>query len=370
MGLQIYKLKVHILYPIRNGPFGGGNTFLRTLRKYLVLKGHYTNDKYKSDLILFNLNPVYQMDKLIWDIKKIKSVNPSTLIVGRIDGPTVLVRGMDFELDKYSQLFSEYIADGIVFQSSWSRCQNYKIGFKKNKHETKIINAPDSECFNSNKKIRYLNNQSKTKLIASSWSSNWSKGFETFQWLDQNLDFEKYEFRFFGKSPIKFENIIMSEPVDSITLSKALKGSDIFINASLNEACSNALIEAMHCGLPAIAFNGTGNPEIIKNGGELFNTNSEIINKLELIKNNYYRYTSRINLPSIERVGDQYLEFFILIYSQLKTGMYKPKKTTKNNYKNIVKQLNGTKYEPEGFGIIIKRYIRYLRYKLPSVLYH
>ena len=46
-------------------------------------------------------------------------------------------------------------------------------------------------------------------------------------------------------------------------LSNELRENDIFIFASKKEACSNAFIEAANCGLPAVALNDGGNPEIL-----------------------------------------------------------------------------------------------------------
>jgi glycosyltransferase involved in cell wall biosynthesis len=45
-----------------------------------------------------------------------------------------------------------------------------------------------------------------------------------------------------------------------------LNSSDIFVLPSVSEALSNALMEAMACGIAPIASNTGGNPELVKDG--------------------------------------------------------------------------------------------------------
>ncbi|HKV62614.1 MAG TPA: glycosyltransferase [Candidatus Acidoferrum sp.] len=52
---------------------------------------------------------------------------------------------------------------------------------------------------------------------------------------------------------------------DSSRVPELLNAMDVFVLPSLNEGMSNTLLEAMACGLPALATNVGGNPEIIKN---------------------------------------------------------------------------------------------------------
>ena len=45
-----------------------------------------------------------------------------------------------------------------------------------------------------------------------------------------------------------------------------LAGFDVFVHATLKEACSRAIIEAMAAGKPVVAMDSGGNPEIVENG--------------------------------------------------------------------------------------------------------
>lgn len=69
-----------------------------------------------------------------------------------------------------------------------------------------------------------------------------------------------------------------------------LSACDLFLFATLHENLSNALLEAMSIGLPVIATNVGGNPEVIKDGENGFlipkEDSKEIVNKLIILKNN------------------------------------------------------------------------------------
>ena len=215
------------------------------------------------------------------------------------------------------------IADATIFQSDWSRNRNIELGLDIGIQEFQdtIINAPNSSIFNKkNKKV--FKTGDKLKIIATSWASNMSKGFEAYKYLDDNLDFTKYEMTFCGNSPIEFVNIKHIKPLPSNELTEQLKQHDVFITASQKDPCSNSLIEALHCGLPAIGLNDGGHPEIIKQGGLVFDKKQDIIPCLEQIRLDYTFFEKQINLPTMIQVGQDYLSFIQNVYK--KTS--KPKK--------------------------------------------
>ena len=309
-------MKINILYDFKDGPYGGGNQFLKGLKKEFEKQGIYEDNPYNSDVVLFNSFEIKSI-KLLYKLKK-----KNKILVHRVDGPISKYRGRDTsidnkikELDKDLKIYflNNLFADGTIFQSMWSRRENYKLGMKRKNFETVIMNAPDPLIFNKKGKIGFSKKR-KIKLIATSWSSNWNKGFEIYKWLDENLDFAKYEMTFVGDSPIGFKNIRHISPLKSVELAKELKKNDIYITASKKDPCSNSLIEAMHCGLPAIGFNDGGHPEIIKKGGELFNGPEEIPILLKKIEKNYKKYIMKIDVPSINKIGENYYNFVKKVY--------------------------------------------------------
>jgi glycosyltransferase involved in cell wall biosynthesis len=120
---------------------------------------------------------------------------------------------------------------------------------------------------------------------------------------------------FVGKSPIQFENIKTIPPISSKDVAEKLKENDIFIFASPIEACSNSLLEALHCGLPVVGPDQSSTPELIGAGGETFSKSEEIPDLLEKITENYHKYQTNICNPLMEDVGKRYYDFIVRVQS-------------------------------------------------------
>ena len=303
-------MKINILYPIQENPFGGANQFLKAIRQVLRIKGHYVESPNEADIILFNSSPLAYKE-LIPTCIKIKNKYPEKYLFNRIDGPIFLCRGQDFHYDKSFFLFDNLLADGTIYQSDWSKENCQKLGMKLNNNHTTILNGTDTRIFFKNKNQLTRNKTNKFKIIATSWSNNMKKGFEIYQWLDKNLDLDKYEMTFVGNSPIRFKNIKHIAPLTSSELGNALRNHHLYLTASKKDPCSNALIEALSCGLPAIALNDGGHPEIIKKAGEVFSQKEDILFLLDKIQNNYTHYTNNLKDYSIEHAADKYITFFL-----------------------------------------------------------
>ena len=65
----------------------------------------------------------------------------------------------------------------------------------------------------------------------------------------------------------------------------------------------------MHSGLPVIARNATSNPEVLGEGGELFNLPEEIPDLVERVVKAYESYQKRIRVLSLDEVAERYYEF-------------------------------------------------------------
>ena len=299
-------MKVHIAFDFVDGPHGGGNQFLKALRSQLEALGCYSEHLDQADVVLLNSFHRGQ-EQQVETVMRAKQRNPNLLVIHRLDGPFRSVRGYSDYADHAIAKLNPLVADGTVFQSHWSKKECLKLGLREPLESRIISNAPQQGLFSwsSGQKIA----SEKIRLVSTSWSSNKNKGFDVYSWLDNNLDWTKYEMTFFGNTPVNFRNIQVREPLTTRELARELRLYDLFVAPSRNESCSNAIIEALHSGLPVIGFNGGGTPELVGDGGVLFNSPSEIPSAINSVLHDIDAYRGAIKAQPISEIARQYLDF-------------------------------------------------------------
>lgn len=320
-------MKIHIIFTFQEGPYGGGNQFLKALKKSFESNEAYTDDPAQADVFLFN------SFQNLHQALKYKKKYPDKIFVHRVDGPISLYRNSsNHSIDRLIFEVNNFIADATIFQSNFSLQANKDLGMNFNQLNKIIFNAPDNSIFypDSQKNPDFENR--KLKLISVSWSSNMMKGFDVYQYLDKNLDFSKYEYVFVGNSPLKFDNIRQLPPQDSATIADLLRESDIYITASKKDPCSNSLIEALSCGLPAVVLNDGGHPELIGHAGEKFDSPAEIVEKIEKIRHDYNRYVDNLPLYSLADIAKQYSDFIEDVFNKVGNKELIVKKFSLANY--------------------------------------
>lgn len=323
-------MKINILFPILDAATGGGNQFLKMLKNNLQKRGLYAELE-EADVILFNS---YQH---IPNVVKAKRLYPNKIFIHRIDGLMKLYNKPEDKRDSIVRLVNKWISDGNIYQSNWSRERNYEFGLEKVLYEVTVCNAADSSIFNHDGKCSFSTNR-KIRIIVTSWSSNINKGFDTYKYLDNELDWNRYEMTFVGNSPVEFDNIVHKQPMKSIDLAKEIKQHDIYISASRCDPCSNSVIEALSCGLPALCLKDGGHPEIVKDGGLLFERKEEIPQLIEDLVNNYEMYQQSINIISMEEVVDAYVLLAEQVKEAVRAGEYQTKRVGYFQARHIVKQ--------------------------------
>ena len=82
----------------------------------------------------------------------------------------------------------------------------------------------------------------------------------------------------------------------------------MFVFASQNEACSNALLEALACGLPALYVDSGSNAEVVGGGGIAFTDAVDAIAKLDEVVARWDELRAAIEVPSLAETADRYLE--------------------------------------------------------------
>ncbi len=299
-------LRIAILYELRSGPWGGGNQFLKALRRAFQARGALTDDLDTADAVLINSHHFGADMGLLRRLVQAQARRPELTVIHRVDGPISAVRGRNRPLDHFIFRANRLLADGTVFQSRWSRDETRRLGLLPETPVRVIRNAPDPAVF-------YRDDQpdrdGRIHLITTSWSANSRKGFEDYRYLDEALDWSRYAMTFVGNAPATFARIRSIPPQDPVQVADLLRAHHIFVAASRSDPCSNALIEALHCGLPAVALRSGGHPEIVGEGGVLYDNRAGLMQAIDRCAAGLETFRRAIRQPSLTEVADAYLDF-------------------------------------------------------------
>ncbi|WP_337996598.1 glycosyltransferase [Oleispirillum naphthae] len=299
--------KIHILFPFRDGPWGGGNQLLCALRESFRARGQWADAPGDADAVLFDsFNAAEAV--IAW-----KRRLPQVPFVHRINGPVHLYRGEDSGIDGVVMRLAERAADGVIFQSDYTRKGFLRMGLREPPLSTVILNAPDQRIFHA--EGREPSADGRLRLVAVSWSANWNKGFDVYRHFDETLDFSRYEMTFIGNSPIVFRNIRHLPPQDPAGVAALLRRADIYVMASRNDSCSNSLAEAISSGLVPVALNSGGNPELVGEGGVLFESAADALAAVERAAADLGGFRARLPQRSVDGVAAAYAAFIAAVYA-------------------------------------------------------
>ena len=172
-----------------------------------------------------------------------------------------------------------------------------------------IKNAADPVTFFPDPKI--VKKDGPLRLVAVSWSSNPRKGFATIADVSR---LPGVEVTFVGNwcpdiepARVRLLGVLMAEE-----LAEVLRSSHAMLHAAWNEPCSNAIVEAMACGLPIVYRDSGGNRELAGDYGvPLTEDVSEVVKGL---LRQYSHLRDRVlndrELFLINRAAEEYISMF------------------------------------------------------------
>jgi glycosyltransferase involved in cell wall biosynthesis len=226
-------------------------------------------------------------------------------MVHRVDGPIGVYRGFDDGTDRRIVEING-LADATILQSRYSLDKHRELGLTL--HDPVVIpNTVDPSIFHPPAAREPLGGR-RLRVIASSWSDNPRKGGEILAWLDRNLDFGTFELTFAGRTQQRFERIRVVDPLPSEALAELLRAQDIYLAPSRDDPCSNALLEALACGLPAAFLRSGGHPELVGEAGIGFDDAEEVPAVLSRLVDEHEQRRAKIDVPALRDVADRYLE--------------------------------------------------------------
>ena len=306
-------VKVFINFEPKDIAYGGGNIFVLNLIKHLT-KIDNINITYKleDDIDIYFVVDIrrdgkfkkYSIDEIYNNKLKTKKGEIMFRIndcdITRINGTRehLLLK----HLDKF---------DHLIFNSDFIK--NYhldKYDVIRNKKCSVIYNTSNPDIFETkyvSPKIDMTNPNKKIRLITHHWSDNINKGYETYQHIfEYSKTHPNIEMVFAGRKYCeKYSNVETPDvirPYKGTELANFIKTCDIYITASIYDACPMHVLEGLSCGLPILYIDHEGGGKDIcemSNGkvGESFknfNDVSELELKLNLIRSNYHMYKKNI----------------------------------------------------------------------------
>jgi len=291
-----------LFHELEPSPAGGGHQFLRALVGELRGRGLEVEANRISggtSACLFN--------SFNFDFARLRRfARDDCRLVHRVDGPIGAYRGFDDGSDRRIAAINQQVADATIFQSRFSLEKHGELGYEL-RDPVVISNAVDPAIFHPPEEREALEGR-KVRVITSSWSVNPRKGADTFDWLDRQLDRERYEVTYLGHAHAPFAWIRAIGPLASDQVAAELRRSDVYVAASRDDPCSNALLEALGCGLPAAYLESGGHPELVGRGGLPFRADEELPEILDLIVAGLDGFRSAIAIPTLDSVADRYLE--------------------------------------------------------------
>jgi len=283
-------------------PTGGGHQFLRALLAELQRRG-----------LTVELNTISPgttaclLNSFNFDFRRLRRfARDDVRFVHRVDGPIGTYRGFDDGTDARIAELNAALADATIVQSRYSLEAHRALGIEL--VEPRLIpNTVDPAVFHPPVEREPLAGR-RVRVIASSWSDNPNKGGDVLAWLDRNVDAHRYELTFVGRTDATFERIRALGPIPTEPLADELRRSDVYLAPSRNDPCSNALLEALASGLPAVFRASGGHPELVGDAGVPFTEPDEVGNTLEQLVAEIEERRAAIRVSSIADVADRYLE--------------------------------------------------------------
>ncbi len=296
--------KIFINYEPINGPYGGGNQFVINLVEFIKIN-------FSNIIITFNLEDDIDIYFII-DIRKgsykkyafNEIVNHKKHINKKSDRK-IVYRINDCDLTRENKSLEKLIIDNQsnidywVFNSDFI-LEYYKNFVKNNFNNYKIIyNTANSKFFYPIDKIF---NKEKIIIVTHHWSDNINKGYEIYHKLyEYSKTVTNIEFRFVGR---KFNDQFVSDikvygPYKEMELGNCLREADLYITASIYDACPMHVLEGISCGLPILYLDHIGGAKDIcemadSKIGESFIDFNDLIKKINIIADNYEFYKKNI----------------------------------------------------------------------------
>jgi hypothetical protein len=295
----------------RRGAYGGANAFLRTLLDDLRRRGvSVTSDPSASvDVALVNAltGGVQPSDLERLAERGIPVVHRKTGYRGRgAPGLRAVVAGVVLG-DAHQIALSPFVRH-TVFQSGYSRDVFVESGFAGS--YSIVPNGVDEAIFNTARQPR-THVPTPVRVIVSTWSTDETKGFRYYREIDRAFRAaDDVRLELVGRVPsgTQLRSFRVHRARGPKRLAALLRERDVLLHLTEHESCSNALIEGLNCGLPAVFLASGANAEVAGDFGVPWA--GDLREALAQLMPRYGEIVARLpaNPFRISLVGPRYLE--------------------------------------------------------------
>lgn len=254
-------MKLFINRTVVNGPWGGGNAFVKAMfelaPKLGVYVGSHLNQRYDA-VLLMDPRPDETTGIGIEEVRRYKLFQPKTKIIQRVN---------ECDARKQTTGVDQMLAaagasnDCTIFVSDWMRDYHQRRQWPCQKTAV-IYNGVDRQVFRQREKL----NNGKVNIVTSHWSDNIYKGHDVHQWLDEFVGKHSNDFSytFIGRHQNQFKNTKHIEPLFGQALGDELGKYDVSVTGTRADPGPNHCLESMSCGIPTYAhFEGGGAVEFV-----------------------------------------------------------------------------------------------------------
>jgi glycosyltransferase involved in cell wall biosynthesis len=291
-----------IFHEFKPPPYGGGNQFLLALVREFESRGLHVEANRLS-----GGTPACLFNSFNFDFARLRRfARDGVRMVHRVDGPIGVYRGFDDGTDRQIAAVNHELADATILQSRFSLDKHRELGVDL-REPVVVHNTIDPAIFHP-PAARDSFPGRRLRVIATSWSDNPRKGADVLEWLDRNLDLDSYELTFAGNTRARLERIRVVGPLASEPLAELMRAHDVYLAASQDDPCSNALLEALACGLPTAFRRSGGHPELVGDAGVGFDDAEELPGVFSQLAAELEARRAAIRVPALSDIADRYLE--------------------------------------------------------------